>query len=428
MKKLLAIITVLAMSISSLFIGGCDFLSGSDSKNQEVSYVSLTINPEVEFTVSEDNVILSVNPINEDAEILLSDIDLSGVTIDEAAETFVELATESGYINSESEDNEVTVDIITESGEEEIESCIKQKINKFFEDNKITGVVKRESLKEYKAEADALGISVQKLKLINRAIEINPELTVDYLKDLKLSEIVHLLKGQYSFGILKDEFFAAKALIKANYAEMFTLEEEIDALKNQLENFTGTDEEKTVLENSKDEKEAAFELLKTAYEEEIEALKEEYEARYEALKETFKQTKNALKNKAEKFNNEELAALKTQYQAAKALIETNYANMFSLETEIEALEAQIELLLESDETLAGLQITLTEKTEAYKILKAAYDVELEALKTAYEESVCALKSTYETAKEAIKSQLREQIETAKQQYRNEDTQKRQGKN
>jgi chromosome segregation ATPase len=435
-RKFIAFVTVMALAVSTLLFGGCDMLSSYLPDEKEIttttaSLVTLSINPKVEFTVSEDNKIEYVNPMNEDAEIILSDIDLTGMSVDEASKLFVELATDSGYIDAESEDNEVTVDIITEDDEEEIEGSIKDKINNYLNNEGISCKISRETFEEYQTEADALGINVRKLKLIYKAIELNPELVKEDLVALDMNALLQLVKGhmkQYSFGVLKDEFFAAKTVIRENYAEMFTLKTEIEALKNQLENFTGTDEEKTALENSKNEKEERFEQLKNAYENEVEALKDEFEAQYDEMKETFKQAKNAVKARVEKYSDDEKTSIKALYNEAKELIKTNFADMFTLEDEIDALEKQIEELAENDETLSDLQTTLSEKTIAYDTLKTAYNLAIETLDAEYEVKFAEIQETFRQEKETIKNQWKQQIEAQRQSKGNEDSGSQGGKN
>ena len=298
MKKFLAGLTIISLIASSLLITGCDLSSSTTSPTEGTeSYISLSINPEVEFTAT-DNIINSVNPVNEDAEILLSDINLIGMSVEAGAALFVELATESGYIDSDSETNAVTIDAVTEDNEEVLENSIENEITEYLDEEDITCSINRENFEEYQAEATALGISVQKLRLIYRAIDINPELTVDELKDLKTSELVHLVKGQmkqYNFGVLKEDFFAAKAQIRENYANMFALQAEIAAMNEELTAFEGTEEAKLALQNIIEAKVASYNELKAAYDTEIEALRTEFQAQYQLAKQEFKQAKQSLK-------------------------------------------------------------------------------------------------------------------------------------
>ncbi|NCA67097.1 MAG: hypothetical protein EOM87_03420, partial [Clostridia bacterium] len=73
MKKYLLRIAALVviLAIAASFIA-CD----NFAKDGESSYVRISINPEVEFAVNENNVVEAVNAANEDAEVLLSDTDL----------------------------------------------------------------------------------------------------------------------------------------------------------------------------------------------------------------------------------------------------------------------------------------------------------------------------------------------------------------
>jgi len=219
MKKIITLVTAMALSVSMFLFTGCDFSSLTNTKSEDAtSIVTLSINPEVTFAVS-DNKIMSVSSMNEDADILLSDVDLVGMDVDVASSLFVEMATDNGYIDEDSEDNEVTVEIITEDGEEDLENSIKDKINSYLRNKGISCKINSETFEEYKTEADALGITVQKLRLIYKAIEINPELVKEDLIAMDLSEIMQLISGnmnKFSFGTLKDDFFADRESTKSN--------------------------------------------------------------------------------------------------------------------------------------------------------------------------------------------------------------------
>jgi hypothetical protein len=301
---------------------GCD---SSTSDAGDLSYVTLTINPQVEMTVSEDNIVESVSPLNEDAEILLSDVVLTGMTLEDASEEFVDLATESGYIDVDAEDNEVTIDVICENDGDKIQTRLQDRINNYFENNGIYGKVSKENLEEYRVEADALGITVQKLRLIYRAIEINPELTVDGLKDMSVTDLITIVKAKlakYAFGTLKEDFLADKAVIDESYANMFTLQAEIAVLQADIAAFEGTDEDLSVLQTSLTEKTAAYTELKTAYDAAIEAKIAEYKAAYAEMRAEFQAQKAA---RQEQFRNR-IQAHKQAFENAKETIKEQIKN------------------------------------------------------------------------------------------------------
>ena len=65
------------------------------------TYMSIDINPSFGIEVDEDGVVVSVEALNEDAVIVLLDIDLVGKTVEEVFTTIVSLAEELGYLKED---------------------------------------------------------------------------------------------------------------------------------------------------------------------------------------------------------------------------------------------------------------------------------------------------------------------------------------
>lgn len=312
-KKLLPLLLIAAMI--SVFAVGCGMIPNNSDIAEAKTYVSISINPEVEFTVDENGLVVSVNTLNSDAEILLSDIDLTGMTIEAATEKFVELATEAGYIDVDSETNNVTITVIDENAEtqETITNNMEERIYRFFDNNGIFGMVSKETLEAYAEQAAELNVSVGKMKMILRAIDLNPELTLEELAAMEMRDLVKLISKRHNQEKLgytaREEFKTDLTALKAEFATMFALGEEIATLKEQLANFSGTEEEKAELEQTI-----------AAKEDEHDALKVEFDARKETLITEAKelQSEIAAQRKAEREqrieqHKEEIAAHKNQF-------------------------------------------------------------------------------------------------------------------
>jgi chromosome segregation ATPase len=333
MKKMFMKLIIGALSLAMAFtvLSGCDAFLGGGEQN---SYVSLSINPAVEFIVDENNTVTAVNCVNEDAEILLSGTDLTGENIFDATETFVDLATDAGYIDVESSDNEVTLDVI--SGDSKIENKIKdrirQRINKFFENNGIFGRVSEETLAEFGEEVNALDIPLGHKKMILRALQEDPTLDINTLKDMPLKDIIALFKDKVKDGLdsgLRQQFNEQKrqlqeqfrqevilmhqqaiAEINARYANMFELEAQIGTLNEQIAAFEGTDEDLAALQSQLASLTAEYNTLKAAYDAEIQAaneafeqMREQYREKKENLEEQIRQAMEEYKQQREELRN-----------------------------------------------------------------------------------------------------------------------------
>lgn len=319
MKKLFIKIIplVLIATVLGVFAIGCGQVpedSGTPAEAQ--TYVSIAINPEVEFTVDENGVVLSVNCLNSDAEILLADVDLSGMPIEAATERFVELATEAGYIDVTSETNNVTITVIDENSDTEnsIENKLEQRIYGFFDNNGIFGMVSKETLEAYAEQAAALDVSVGKMKMILRAIDLNPELTLEELAAMEMKDLVKLIKKRHSEDKIdhtaREQFKTELEALKTEFAAMFTLGEEIEALQESLETFEGTEEERAAIEQTIDEKQTQHDELKVQFEIRKEAIMDEAKSVQNQIKEQRKTEKRQRVEQNKDANN----AHKAQFQ------------------------------------------------------------------------------------------------------------------
>ncbi len=191
MKKILTLIVATALALTMcVSLAACN-----DAKVAEgYSYVSLKINPEIEFVVDGDGNVESVIAANEDAEVLLSDVDLEGKTIEEAVQEVVDMAAETGYLDVDTEGDEVEVAAIDEEGNEDAEcyAKVEKSINDYFANNGIYGRVSKDTLDLYLADAAELGLPIGKVKILMLACDVTG-MTLDELKDKPMGEIRKLI-------------------------------------------------------------------------------------------------------------------------------------------------------------------------------------------------------------------------------------------
>lgn len=293
------------------------------------SYVSLSINPKVEFFVNEDGIVESVNASNQDAEIILSDYNLVGMNIKDATQIFVDAATVSGYVDLEAnsiDPNNVEYSIISEQKGEELENTVKNTINNYFIENGIYGVSNKLFMDDLKASADELGISLGKYKLITRILELSTDYTIEELAGMEMKEVLTIFRiysNQEQFGTLKDEFKNEVITLKEKYANMFslrnqmeTIEESINGIEEQIDlleiDLQNTIDENAIIEiqnqinsarseiedlqNQLETLDAEYTVLHRQYMIEFEALKEEYKEYFSQLKDQLKLQKRELVN------------------------------------------------------------------------------------------------------------------------------------
>lgn len=304
MKKLLKLVCVM---FSFLFL--CVVLVGcaeseENSNVEKLSYISMRINPEIELVVNADSEVVGVNAINEDGETVLAELDLVGLTADEAGESFTSMAIELGFIDVDADNATVYILAEGESEEvtEELEEKLEKKINDLFDRKGIFGKVSHEDLEEYKELAEEWGVSLRDARMVSRILELYPEKTLEEVLELSLEERIELIKDDAKAnGLpvkLRDEYKAAVNEVKKEYDELFALHKELKELELKLKDETLSEEELALVQEEYDAKKAEFDALNAEYEEKINALKAEQHDKVEEIKEELEQKAKALREDA----------------------------------------------------------------------------------------------------------------------------------
>lgn len=242
MKKNILLVTVLAVVFVLLsFLAKMDF--------EKLSYIKISINPEIELAVNEENVVVEVIPINDDASIFTSDLDLVGMPVDEALNTIVDSSIETGYIDEYDENNAILVTVINDDEEirEELEKKVMTKVQERLDYKKVSAVLAAVKLgDELKAEALEYDISNGKMLLVEEALALDSSLDKEELVTMSIKDIQAIIKEQVEirkeeFKLTKEELKAKKEELKEKYSE------KIDALKKQVQdrisNFQSLTEE-----------------------------------------------------------------------------------------------------------------------------------------------------------------------------------------
>lgn len=295
----LAIVAVFSLSILAACNIAAPGVPAASATNPAAlagyAYVSMRINPEIELVTDEYGEVVAANPINEDGEVVLCEVDMVGMSIDEAGVAFTEAATELGYVDVESEDNTVYVDVQSENPEqsEEITRKLSEKITHFFENKGIGGKVSPETLEKYADKVDAWGVSAGHAKTILRVLELYPEMTEEEVLALGMAARLALIKDYAKNDgltvkqqkLLKQE----KDALKQEYAEMVDLEQQLKELKEQMDDPALTKEQKNELSAQCKEAEERAEELRAAYREQLDTLKQAHKQNVSEQKQLAKQ-------------------------------------------------------------------------------------------------------------------------------------------
>ena len=215
---------------------------------EEGVYVSVDINPSVEFIVDEDDNIVSYNFLNDDAAVLCVDEDFIGMNIEDAIARFLELATAAGYIDIDGNDNAVLITVLGDENDDlvgEIQERVKNRIMRFFAMRYINGQVLTEDFTQADlvAQADELGVTPGKLKLALLAQTVDAELTLDDALEMAVKDLLAIIKvaHQAEMAELTDEELALRQAQKVILMSQFQarlqehLEANTDLTEEQIE-------------------------------------------------------------------------------------------------------------------------------------------------------------------------------------------------
>lgn len=248
--------------------------------NNIVSYVKISVNPEVELALNKDNEVVEVIALNADADVLISDLNVIGLPVEKATEIIIDSTIDTGYVNEYSEANAIVITTLNddETVRVELENNVVKNLNNHLSAKKIYAILVAKNLDvNLQAEALAYGISNGKMLLIEEAYALDPTLAKAELVDMSIKEIQEIIKENVKIRhetlkqehkLLKEQWKAEKEVLReTNKANIQQIK---DDFKDQIADYASMTKE--------DQKEAikkALEIKKEALKKSIEQLKEE---------------------------------------------------------------------------------------------------------------------------------------------------------
>lgn len=164
-------------------------IGGYSSYAVPVSTVSMDINPSFELKVNVYGKVVDVEGYNDDGVKLAQELDVSGMSYEDAVNT----ALDNSYVVScLEEDNllEVTVSSAFEKETQKMQECLASQTD--IPSENIYCLGNNEDAKT----AHSQGISLGKYRAYLELSEINPDITVDDVKDLTMREIRNMINAE----------------------------------------------------------------------------------------------------------------------------------------------------------------------------------------------------------------------------------------
>lgn len=159
-----------------------------------MSYVSLSVNPGIVFKVDQDYNVSGVTYTNQEGSEIVQQNDFVNQTLNDSIIAFIEYCFNHNYFN---DNNEININVMSddENQIQNIESQVKNIINDYMSHHQITITLYLDQTTDtQQEEAEKLGISNSKLKLINLVLKYYPNFNKIKLSHMDVDDLIDLLE------------------------------------------------------------------------------------------------------------------------------------------------------------------------------------------------------------------------------------------
>ncbi|BCR36423.1 anti-sigma-I factor RsgI family protein [Mariniplasma anaerobium] len=294
MKKIKFVLSFIVLFAVVATIMGCE----ATLEAAETTYVTIDINPSVELIVSSNDKVIEANALNEDAEVLLSGLDLIGMDLDEAVDLIIATSIELGYISvDEDVETYVSVSAIScdEALQERIKASVKEHINNAFESRGMLGRSQEKTFDQaFIDEAASFGVTPEFLFLAYKVVELSDDYTLEQavlLTDEEVFAIIELARAENQGLVLelRNQFFEDRdAKFEYYLPQIQSLEAQIVVVEEQIAALEET-EDQTELLATLDDLNAQLVALQDEFHGEVAALREQFQAERSVYQNQFAQ-------------------------------------------------------------------------------------------------------------------------------------------
>ena len=210
-----------------------------------VGYIGIDINPSIQLVTNRWGNVIDVVPLNEEADILTSDLDFKNSKVDDAINKIVESSEAIGYIDDLSLDNIIVLSVLSEN-EAKIENDLYMEINEYLNNNKIYALLLFDKNNiERENKANYYGISYSKMLIVQKALVINQTLEPEALARDKTYNIIKRIKQARETIMSKEMLIDRKKELMKLHDEEYQIkvEELCDIIR---EGYSYLDEEEVV--------------------------------------------------------------------------------------------------------------------------------------------------------------------------------------
>ena len=195
----LCLTAALALGIG---LGMGAFTEKTPEKSMDAVYkVLLDVNPSIEISVSEEDIIMDVQSLNTDAEAIIEGKDIEGKELSEGVNTLLDELVDKGYISKEANSVLVSIEGARKEKADKVKDKLTNKIQTELAEKKVEGSVIVQQLPEnsaasLKGVAAEYGISPGKAQMIAQIIEKNGLHTYEELAPMTVHQL-NVLRHEY---------------------------------------------------------------------------------------------------------------------------------------------------------------------------------------------------------------------------------------
>ena len=289
--------------------------------------VQLSTNPSATLIINDKERVIGVKYDNQEAEILLSDTDLSGKTVEEASKIFVQLCCKAGYIDTSYDSVGSKVEIVISYSNENKIDKLKENlintINTYFDENGVIAGAVCNKMDELKTQAETAGIKLNKYIMMQTILSMTDEYTIEELNEMTQQDLLDIIKAKanelkdiaYQYyadyiDITQDKLTQLQTQMQlvlqpifdaiGDFEFEFTLDVTIGDLKAQINSSQLSQQLKDTVNEILDSLEETINNIKTQIQQEIEQAKATIKEESESL---INESKQALNGRIELYKN-----------------------------------------------------------------------------------------------------------------------------
>lgn len=183
-----------AAVLAFILCGGLG-IRGWQTANTVASVVSLDVNPSIQIQVNSKEKVLSADALNQDAQVILADMELKGTQLNVAVNAIVGSLLQNGYLDSISSAILISVEDEDTQRASRLETTLTDEVNTALQNASAGASVLSQVMTQdaaLAAQAQENSISVGKAALIQRIQSLNSKLDFEDLAALSVEELKQL--------------------------------------------------------------------------------------------------------------------------------------------------------------------------------------------------------------------------------------------